>query len=373
MSAYAKAGDILKDGNMSGWPININTVTLLVLHNNVAGFGFGGDLKLPVFNKELEYLAEVYPDNKYKFAVSLAKDLPCPLFLAEANIYDDSEIAVYYENGKFHGVATLNGEISMGSEIVPALSGVFPKVGFTKMQISTKAPYFNIGVWEIKGKDIDLDFGAFEISIGFPQGYDPPKVPGTIKSNGVVLPIGIELDGKYKIKANGRFAILGNMIEENGKHKWVYYKTEIQEFCIGVSFPGVKSISGCLKYFKPGDAGVDAKWGTGFQAAVKVEFEKFFDRIDAVGCFGRAPGGYKYFFVDATASLQKSIPLGAISLNGFCGGVSNRMSSTFDPNALNFTDAFVPESLPIGTSASGIVYEPHATTGIGLKAGADSC
>lgn len=366
VSAYAQGNDVLPDGNMSGWPFTINTVTLTVLHNNVAGFGFGGDLKLPVFTDKLKYLAEAYPDNKYKFTVDLGENLNCPLFFATAKIYDDSQISVVYEGGKFKALASLNGEITIGNGLIPGVNGVIPKIGVTGMQVGTEAPYFNIGTWKVKGDGVKLDFGAFEIGIGLPSGYKP----GNDLTNGVYLPISLELDGKYKIYASGKFAILGNMEDIGGGLKeWKYERTDILEFCIGGSFPGVKSITGCLTYFKRGQQGVPAHFGSGFQATVQVKFDKFLDEIQAVGLFGQVDE-YKYFFVDATASLQKSIPMGAISLNGFCGGVSNRMQSTFNPGDLNFTDAFVATNNPIGQSASGISYLPNAEMGLGLNAGA---
>lgn len=200
------------------------------------------------------------------------------------------------------------------------------------------------------------------MSIGLPRGYKP----GNDASNGVILPLRVELNGDYKIYASGNIAVLGEMTGANGEiHNWDYTGYEIQQFCIGGSFPGVKSIDGCLQFFEN-----HSTYGTGFQADVQVEFDKFLDRIEAVACFGKAPSELKYFFVDATVSLQKSIPLGAISLNGFCGGVSNRMSSTFNSSSLSFTDDFDPAILEVGTSVSGIQYQPDASAGLGLRAGA---
>lgn len=138
VSAYAEVNaDILNNGNMSGWPLSINKVSLLVLHNNVSGFGFGGDIKLPVFNESLDYNAEVYSSGKYKFSVSLADHLTCPLFKANAQINDDSEVTVIYDGSKFIATARLNGELKIGNDLISGTSGVFPTIAFTGMQVST--------------------------------------------------------------------------------------------------------------------------------------------------------------------------------------------------------------------------------------------
>jgi hypothetical protein len=363
VSAYASAEmNILENGNLGGWPFSINNVSLLVLHNNISGFGFGGDLNLPIFDEKLGYTAEVYSGGVYKFAVELTDNLTCPLFFANATIKDDSNISVIMDSTGIVATATLNGELMMGGDLIPSLSGALPKVTFTRMQISTKAPYFNIGSWKVAGDGVNLDFSGFKVGIGLPSGYKPD---GDL-TNGVLLPISLELEGNYRIFASGTFGILGTMeVNSHGHHKWKYYKTEINQFCIGGSFPGVKSIAGCLTYFSDHNV-----YGSGFQANVQVEFDKFLDKIDAVGLFARHNSGYKYFFVDATASLQKSIPLGAISLNGFCGGVSYHMASNFDSNSLNFSDDFDMNNIVIGVSPSGIVYEPNNEIGLGLRAGA---
>ena len=47
--------------------------------------------------------------------------------------------------------------------------------------------------------------------------------------------------------------------------------------------------------------------------------------------------GYKYFFVDALANLSLGVGVGPLTLDGFGGGISNNMSSSFDPQNIDLS------------------------------------
>ncbi len=349
----------INNGNLGGWPFSIESAKLKVLQNQFAGFELGGQLNIPLFEENCQYTATVYPNDIYKFAITPLENATFNMLVGKATIKKDSKVSVEYTSANgFVATANLTGSV----EISPSQSINLkaPKFEFTNLILSNKAPYFSINsAFSLPGK-VGANFSGFELSVEKPELYKPGSIAEEV---GLALNLSVDLNESYKVHATGGIGIIGKLLIVNGRQKWVYDRVEMKSFCIGGSFPGVKSLDGCLIWYKG-----NPTYGDGFRGQIKVEFDQFLESVEAVGQFGKV-NGYKYFFVDARTSLSTGIPMGPLSLKGFSGGISYRMASTFNPESLVFGDVTaIPTA--IGSSLSGMTFTPDYNTFLGLRAGA---
>ncbi len=152
--------------------------------------------------------------------------------------------------------------------------------------------------------------------------------------------------------------------DEYDRQKWVYDHLDPKQFCLEGSFPGVKKIDACLNWYDN-----NPTYGKGFRGTGQVEFSGLSARVGAIAQFGQVDG-YKYFFIDALANVNLGIGVGPLTLDGFGGGISNHMTSSFNPAQIDFSnpgDLTDPPQL-IGSTFSGITYTPDESVGLGLKA-----
>ena len=351
-----------EEGNMGGWPLGINKFGMKVINNHVAGIDIGGLVNVPIFEEYMAYDATIYPGDKYEFTVSPLESATVNMMLATATIENNSSISMSYENEVFTASALLTGAIEVnGSSEESTIDFNIPKLNFTNLKISNHAPYFSPGTWQISD-DLSAKFKGFDLTLSNINMYKPGSDP---TEAALGFDLGLKLSVLKGLDINGSLGVVGKMLVEDDRQRWVYSHLDPNAFCINTSFPGVSRLDGCLTWFPDGET-PDPVYGEGFRGSIEVEFTGFGNSMSAVGQFGKV-NGYKYFFVDAMGNFSPGIAAGPLMLNGFGGGISHHMDNTFNPGSVDFDDLSDPGD-SIGESYSGIIYTPNQDTGLGLRA-----
>lgn len=357
----------IDDGDMGGWPFSISSFELVVLKNQFAGAGFGGEIEVSIFEEPMDYQAVMYPENNYKFTVSPNESVTMDMFLATGEIYEDSKIEVAYDDEGFHTVATLNGKFtaSTGGE-ESTFDIALPSMCFQDFRVSNRAPYFDAGTWGLvsaseNGGEVSASFNGFDIKVSGLQPYsDGDNIAG------IDLNIDVVVSNKIDVAAGGGFGIEGELIlDAKNRQQWVYKRIDVKSFDVDATFPS-GYVKGELEWFGD-EENPDPVWGKGFRGAVAAGFEALDGmQLMAAAQFGKKED-FKYFYIDALLDLgAASIPLGPLSLKGFGGGLSYHMDTEQVNNtATSATEFTLP---PIGGSFSNTVYSVDKTKGLGMKA-----
>ncbi|MEM6319609.1 MAG: hypothetical protein AAF960_18190 [Bacteroidota bacterium] len=355
----------IADGDVGGWPFSIDQFELSILKNGFGGAGLGGKINVPLFKENMDYTAIMYPNSQYKFTVSPIADLTADVFLAKVTLYEDSKIEVGKVDGAFRTLATMSGNISVNADSTEQKGAKFsfPQLSFEGFQVSNQAPYFSPGKWGITvsgnngaNAGVGASFAGFKVSVSNIRPYSPND-----KEVGLGFNANISLVKALEITALGRLGIEGELLETNGRQKWVYKDLNVSGVGINASFPGA-AVAGFLEWYKG-----DNTWGKGFRGVLEAKFKGFEGfGLQAAAQFGSVDD-YKYFFVDALADLGTGIGTGALQLKGFGGGISYHMDA--QQNEVNYFNTSGAFTLPtIGHSFSGTEYMPNKTIGLGLKA-----
>ncbi len=350
------------DGNLGGWEFSITDMSVRVLQNHFAGFGLGGQIKVPVLKDGMDYTAVMYPNNHYRFTVNPPESSPMNLFLADAKLDDNTTIAVEIIEGEVLASANLFGSIVIGGAVGSTTIAI-PEIGFQGLRVQNQAPYFNPGSWSLPG-DVGAKFSGFELTIGDIREYAPE--PGNDDLVGLGFDVGLKLNNNVDIDARGGFGIVGYLdVDAKGIQKWDFERIEVHDFCVSGSFEGVKSIAGCINFYRD-----EPGWGNGFKGGVQVEFDKIDFGFTAVAQFGKMnedEGDFRYFFVDVMADLGTGITISPLTITGLGGGISYHMSSDFDPTQVNFANP-VELNPGLGVGLSGSIYTPDESVFLGFKA-----
>jgi|GEM_PF-4279195 len=350
-------------GNMGGWPMGIDSFSMTVINNHVAGIDIGGVINVPIMDEYMDYTATIFPGQNYEFTISPLEEATINMFLAKATIDPNSSISLGATNGVFHAEAILTGELEVtGSNGSSGLGISVPKLEFKGLTVRNQAPYFDAGDWELVG-DINANFKGFNLTLSNIGMYDAGN-----EMAGLNFDIGLTLsDDVGGLSILGNIGIVGNLTVNNDRQRWVFSHLDPNQFCLNTSFPGVEKIDACLEWYPEG-ADPDPVYGEGFRGSAEVQFKGFDGTLAAIAQFGKKVNeNYKYFFIDALGTFTPGITVGPLSLNGFGGGVSHHMQNTFDPASIDFANQTSTGS-NIGESFSGIVYVPDITKGLGLRA-----
>ncbi|MCB9297248.1 MAG: fibronectin type III domain-containing protein [Lewinellaceae bacterium] len=371
----------LSDGrHLGGWAFSIDTFSISVVANALAGVGFNGLLHVPIFRSGpsnsapiteadcLKYQAVVQPGNLYNFAIHPASDTTfhVPLWVGQANIRKNSSVSVTYGGGDFHAIATLYGDIEIDG-LGNNVNVEVPRITFEGVTLSNRAPYFSPGVWGFPNS-IGAKMGGFGISL------ENLALTHTDNPEEVALNFGMLINlinDDIDITAGGGFQLVGELDQSSGRQIWNFKQFKVSDISIDASWAGVNRITGELSFYEN-----NAQFGNGFRGMVSVRFAGMGEGggsgvgIDAVAQFG-SKDDFKYFFVDAMVHLNPGIPIGpAINIRGFGGGAYYRMSRDAQGSyvSLPASETGAPSLPALGQSLSGVVYVPDRNAGLGLKA-----
>ena len=376
VSGIADASELpnvgINEGSMANWPISIDRLFIKVLHNNLCGGGFGGKLKIPIFDGELEYAATIFPGSQYSITVQPGIDqvLRADIFLADVVLDNNSMVKVGIVDGKFLAKATLNGTLDI-KDIAEDID--IPNISFEGFEFSNRIPYFSPGKWGIKKEQSgEYDFKKFKFKI------DTIAPHPTADPNEMALGIGmrITLSGDLKISAGGKFSVIGRIDDPNAaQHSWTFDRIKPSEFFVNAPISNVGHVSGLLRFVDESTIGYNPTYGRCFQGAVDFYLEERGVGFSAVGQFGHifdVPNPYKYFYIDVLANLgQIGEATGIVQINGFGGGLAHNMHLTQGVVDFAGSAGSTPpdiSTLPLGGTLSSNIYAPSGDGTLNLKA-----
>lgn len=344
------------DGNIGGWGVSIDTFSLSFMHNSLTGGSMAGLINIPTFDENLKYSAKIHENDNYEFKVITQGQLTANLWAAKVILESNSSISVSNQGSEFTIAANLNGMITVDGKL-GSLNFKVPDIKFQDVIIGNKDPYFSPGVWSCTGS-AGIKVGGFEITasrINLFKGEtnDETKL-------GLDVKISLTNADAGSIGAEARMHVIGKMEPAGEIQKWVFSKIAMSGITINADIKG-NSIKGSLIFF---DINENPSFGTGFKGSLDAVF-KGVGEMTVFATFGQFPT-YKYFFVDAMVKLDHPIPMGALGMHGFGGGLYNHMTRA-KAEALN-GDHYSGGTRPAGSAPSGVSYVPDPNAGLGFRA-----
>ena len=387
-------GDVplLSSGLMDdSWGWSLDYVEVSILQSKLDGFGFGGQLLVPIMKETtaLGYEGHVnFPDPnentfEYLFAIEWDdEDREFPLWnAAKVEIKGGSMLTIEgkVENGKvveFLPKANLNGSLSIGKveDYADNPNGSPVKIAevtFNHLIIQSKAPYLYIDPDE---GDIGISSGAGAKVFNFPVSLSNFSLETMDNGNKAALGADIGLDlmsaSDGGLQADGKFEIIGKLVVDgNGAHRWKFEQFKFGGAHVALNLPKIKA-EGTINIFED-----DPIYGRGFSGllcarilgddngvpACQDNSGKF--KLDVAAIFG-AKNNYRYWLFDAFVSgsaINVPIPPTPLAMNGFGGGAFYHMKPT------GYQDPSNGPPLNAGVDASGIIYQPTPNTKFGIK------
>lgn len=356
----------IDDGNLNGWAFSINQFYLRVVNNHFAGTGFGGDIQLPIIEDPMPYTAEVFPGDKYKFAVEPITNSESQLFKATLNI-DNSLVVIGKDQSGFHTFADLTGSLDFNPDAGDGsdFAGFsLPSLKFSNFQISNQAPYFSPGIWQMDGDGIGAKLGGFKIELDNIKPYQP-QAENTV---GLGFNLAVILNEGLNISAKGGLGIVGILSDDGaGRQKWVYDDLELHSLFVDAPIGSLAHVKGGIAFEKG-----NPQWGDYFQGALEVELKKVVKtKVTGVGQFGNVNDN-KYFYVDAMVNLPTPLQVGPISFTALGLGVYKNVNYSTDNVTISDMLAVVNQDvfsiLPSpGASLSGGEYSYDPNIALGIK------
>ena len=338
----------IESGSAGGWAFSIDKFWLGLEAHKITKAGFGGQIGLPVSDTTyLRYDAQILGNNNYQMLVATTDTLDFKFLMSEAFLTPNSYVKLKVEDGKFLPEASLSGALLLKAPLsggAGSTSGIkMDSIQFRNLCIRTQAPYLSVDYMGYTG-EVKL--------MGFPVSISDIKVTSTNNTFNLGFDLALNLDEKL-ISASAGFIISSRYENASGRGRWVNDSFKISDLELkncGIS--GVFSLSGKLKIMDQ-----DPVYGDGFYGDISLNFEKVLNgfKLGMTSAFGKKDD-FRYWFVEGSVTLPTIINVvGPIGIQGFSGGVSNRMKKVVGSGH--------------SKTASDIGYVPNESMGLGLKAG----
>ena len=352
----------IDEGDASGWQMSLDTVSITLVANSLTAASFGGDILLPLSEKqakcnggarsELAYKALIDPvNNEYLLNAQVTNGICFQAFKANAIIEKNSYIELKVKDGKFLPKAVLYGTLSLKASNKPitaaeAQSGTdaetketvdFKGVIFQNLMLQTVSPYLSadyFGYKNIQGKDQSVS--------NFPVTINEIALITTPESASLKVDIAINMM-ENQFTGQTKFYVVGKFGKDQGIQKWKYDHLKFEQVSIGADLGGMK-LKGSITIMDN-----DAVYGKGFKGSLSCDFTGGI-KVEANAIFGSTT--FRYWYVDAMVD-NLNIPAGAITFKGFGGGAYYHMKKD------GFSNRF---------AASGSNYVPDIDSGLGVKA-----
>ncbi len=356
----------INEGAMDKWSFSIDTIQIDVVINEITGFGFSGEIGIPISKKtqNFTYGAFIDDSDNYSFSLGIADAMDFPLWKAgEVVIEGGSKIIVDVVNNKFYPSAILTGSLSIGikhsedenntnaKKLVEA-----PAIEFKKLLLKTTGPYIGILEEGYFRLNQDIGFAGFPVSI---NDIALVNLPGNQAGLNFEINIHMMNAQDHGFSASGEFTVIGKLSTEDGVQSWKYDKFQFEGAELFIILPTVKGY-GFIKLFRG-----DEEFGNGFQAGIMLEIMDGKFGVESNAIFGKTltggddGNGYRYWYVDGMVTFSPGIAVvGPLAINGFGGGLYHHMKMT----------AYDPYATGPGVTTSGMVYKPNEGTNFGLKA-----
>jgi hypothetical protein len=337
----------ITQGSASGWRFSVNRFSLELETNQLVKASFAGQIGLPVAEKaNLNYEGVISHNNEYSLTVKPVNDLAFDLWAAQAEIYSNSYIKLEVEGKQFRPEAMLNGALNINAgknSNADKKIAVMKGIKFTKLHLTTKAPYISV---ENFGYNGSIKLGGFPLSI---NNIEFTAANGKAKLGFKTV---ISLFGeKNPITAETSVNIIGI----TSGQAWKYETVEVSDIGLDATIAILK-LKGSLTIMDN-----DPVYGSGFAGNIQLTLNAVLELDVAVrAIFGNKEDNngqsFRYWNVDGAAKFAPGILIPpAVRINGFGGGASSRMRPTGKTTG----------SMLTGT---GTVYEPDNSYGLGFKA-----
>lgn len=342
----------LKQGKVGDWAFSLEKIGIKLEAGQLTKAGFEGQILVPIMddNSAFKYTALIDLGNKYTFSVSPTETLNMDIWAAKVDLKPASYLEIKIEDDEFMPTACLHGQ----AIIEVSSSGLGVGADFESLVVQSKKPYVSCQSFSFGLEGLGSKMGNFPISInniGF-KNVSEDKVGITFN---IILNLVGEGDGGFGAEAG--LMVVGGMDSERGLTSWKYKYLELTKIAVDIS-GGAYKIKGSLAFFKN-----DETYGNGFNGQVSAEFIDII-KVDATAIFGKVEG-YRYWYVDALATLPTGIPIGIFQLTSFGGGAFQYMRQLAPGESVGNSE--------YGTTVSGIVYKPDKAIYLGIKATVGMC
>jgi len=372
----------LGEGNADGWAFSVDTFRIDIMAMQLREGSMAGLLHVPLMSRNnagaddsiepadcMGYQGIIGPDGTYSFTARPGSDYRAAVWKAQVVIESNSTIRLQYEAGTLTAGATLHGSISIDDDFGGIIGVRVSDIEFSHLALSSRSPYFQPGVWDFPTV-IGAQMGGFSLNfteIRLQQGASDQEANLKFIAT-------IELsEGNSTISASGGFRIEGRLQDQTGQKRWRFHKLKVEHISVSAS-TSAWGLAGALNFYEQHPV-----FGNGFRGGVKIWFagassveareDPANKGIAAIGQFGSLtpPGGtpFRYFFVDVMATFGEGIDIGSLKLLGIGGGVFNRMSPVNSVTNLTLPPA---NTATLGSTLSGVVYQPDITRGFRIKA-----
>jgi hypothetical protein len=340
----------LDKGDMSGWAFSLDSLGIELQANQLVQAGFNGGIVIPISGeqKSFDYKAIINGDDNYLFNVVAKSDMSFPMFqAAKVDIYRGSSLEVRVLNGTFLPKANLHGRMNVQAKLSDGGQGVeLADIRFENLQIQSVKPFIQVGTFSFGSEALQQKMAGFPVSIS-----EIGLRNITDKELGLDFKLKLNLVGE----SNGAFAadagltILGNMGAESGIQNWRFKNIDVRDIAVDIN-GGAFKFKGRLIFYRN-----DKAYGDGFNGIVDADFASMV-KVKATAIFGNI-SGMRYWYADALADFKPGLLIfPGVGISGFGGGAYFKMKMDKSGGS------------ELGRTASGIIYVPDATSGLGLKA-----
>ncbi|MDR1336168.1 MAG: hypothetical protein LBK22_04980, partial [Tannerella sp.] len=334
--------------NPEQWGISVNDFALAVMKNQVAGFGFGGEVNIPPFGSRsrIPYTASYnHATETCEFQAGIQGKYDFPVLKSSITLNELSSIDLVFKESdvypSIHASGELNISAPLGSDSTQAFT--VPGIAFENMVISRESPYFEVGAIGVTGSLHSPKIAGFELSIEDIRPFRDSR------GSGLAFTAGVSLSDMFGGKAG--MQLYGDY------QKWKFREVAVDR--VNVEYrSGAFSLYGGV-WLKNGDE----VYGNGFRGDLRLDLlEKF--SLDAVGVFGRKDG-YRYFLTDVFLEVPPPgiIVPPTLAFYGFGGGLYRRMQQ-----AKKLSQSPESPDSDFGRSLSGISYVPDDRVSLGFMA-----
>lgn len=337
-------------GDMSGWAFSLDSLGIELQANQLVQAGFNGGITIPISSeqKSFDYKAIISSDDNYVFNVLAKDNMSFPMFqAAKVDIYRGSSLEVRVLNGAFLPKANLHGRMNVKAKLSEGGQGLeLADIRFENLRIQSVSPYIQVGTFSFGSEALQQKMAGFPVSI---------SEIGLRNINAKEVGLDFRLKLNLVGESNGAFAadagltIVGNMSTETGSQNWRFKNIDVRDISVDIN-GGAFKFKGRLVFYRN-----DIAYGDGFNGIVDADFASMV-KVKASAIFGNVKG-MRYWYADAMADFKPGIPIfPGVAISGFGGGAYFKMKMD---NA---------GGSELGRTASGIVYVPSESSGLGLKA-----
>ncbi len=342
--------------NFGGWGGSLDTLAIEVVCSSLRQGWIKGKISLPIATDTLLYSATLSRPSKtdqkgltYAFVISPGDSFHVDLWKARLLLDRTSNIEITNDNPTrtLTASALLNGSLSVVGDI-GGISGVnMPGLGFQNLKLSSAKPYFTNGTWSFASPQKGV--AGFPVSISG-IGMES-RTEGGKDLSGLKFTLSVQLSPGSNAISGGTTLTLWGELNSGGPQRFRFHSIALDSIGVNADLGAVKVI-GSVNLYRS-----DRVFGTGFRGAIQATFLENV-QVSSTVQFGKAPAGFRYWYVDAKGVFSAGIPFGTgVGFYGLGGGVWYNMRKT------NAADPPMPASSGMagpapGATASGYQFVP---------------